>query len=353
MEGDQNTVGSAIRFNLFESFATSELTHSGIWAWILQSLDENAPEVMHELRAPARALMNRLDAPQVGPRVRVDREKKLPNPAGRVDIEVSSDGTPVLVIETKVKARPDLEQLQRYGEAYEAMGHRPTVAILSTTIDDLFNDREASFIGPKSLLDVLRAGEYDSDLMRQYVEWMDHNVRARQAGIDAALGAAPAACAAALVSSAVQWAVMCRIGDAIGGPPAAGLFSGRNLGGSAWTQLCFSPYSPPDFDMLFYRLEAWEGGGAQFTLRQYRKVADIGKQARLEKLRQLFEAAAGPSMRIFDTSPKRAKKGAGEAQVAQVKIPHGTMGAVLDALPQVHERFVASLHQAGWPMGPC
>jgi len=34
-------VKHAMAFNIFQRFATSELTHSGIWAWIIQSLDDD------------------------------------------------------------------------------------------------------------------------------------------------------------------------------------------------------------------------------------------------------------------------------------------------------------------------
>jgi len=339
-------------FNLFHRFATSELTHSGIWAWILQSLDDAAPANVHELRPAARALLARIGVARFDSPIVVRRERKLPRDAGRVDIEAIDRDGRVVVIETKVQARPDLAQRQRYEDAYRAEHDLAGVAIVSTTHDEPWNEIGLRHVGAGDLLTILRAGEYESDLVRQYVAWLDHVLAVRRAEFERAMGDDPMASSQALEGGAAQWSFMCLLGDRIGGRTAARLSAGNSRGGSAWTQLEFSPGGAPSFDRLFYRLESWPGKAAEFTLRQYQKPSDAEKPVRLQKLRAMFRDAAAGSPLAFDTGPKRARTDVMEAKVAQVTIRAVPVAAVLAHLPDVHEKFVIALREMGWPLGP-
>lgn len=339
-------------FNLFSRFATSELTHSGVWAWILQSLDPDCPQELHELRVPARALLDHLGAPLEGA-LMVRREQKLAGGAGRIDIETEDAHGRVVVIETKVQAAPDVAQRERYAAAYRAQGRNlVAITILSTTFDEPWNMRGVEHLGATEILALLRAGSYATETMRQYLAWLEDVVVRRQAALTAVLSHDTAAAREALRDPAAQWGVMSRLGDLLGGPGVARLYRGQNLDGSYWTQLSFAPGAPPDYDALFYRLES--RAVAEFTLRQYLKPASPSKVARLDWLRGRFRAAqvaAGQSL-VFDTDPRFARREVQEAKVAQITVPPSSLSVLLDELPAVHEAFVKDLRIAGWPLGP-
>jgi hypothetical protein len=340
-------------FNLFARFATSELTHSGIWAWVLQSLDPDCPPELHELRAPARALLTRLGVELAGA-VTVRREVSLPGRAGRVDVEVEDEQGRVVVIETKVKATPDLAQRERYADAYRESGRKlVAITILSTTFEEPWGHGDAEHLGATDVLDIVRAGIYRTDTMQQYSAWLEDVVRSRQDELAAALGDDPAVALQALKTPAVQWGVMSILRQRLGGSRAVRLYCGRNLDGSPWTQLAFAPGAAPDFDALFYRLEC-RGAAAEFTLRQYLKPAPPSKSGRLDWLRGEFQkaqATAVPGL-VLDTEPRFARREVQEAKVAQYTLPPGNLSALLRDLPAVHERFVTVLRSTGWPIGP-
>lgn len=340
-------------FNVFQRFATSELTHSGIWGWILQSLDDDAPPHFHELRPAARALLASVGVTDFLSPVTVVRERKLSGRAGRVDIEVTDARGRVVVFETKIQARPDLAQRQRYENSYRAEGHDlAAVAILSTTYEEPWATDPPPYLGAEALLAILHAGHYKSDLMMQYVAWLDALIQSRKDTLSRAVGVDARVVGEALQSAAAQWAVMRRLGETIGGPAVANLYCGQNKDGSPWTQLSFSPGATPQFDALFYRLESWRGVPAQFTLRQYQKPASSDKPVRLERLRAMFADAAAKSSLSVDTQLRGARRQALEAKIAQVTMPPATMTDLLAQLPAIHQRFVSMLTAIGWPMGP-
>jgi len=341
----------SMEFNLFHRFATSELTHSGIWAWIIQSLDDDAPPELHELRPAARSLLKRMGVTEFESPVSVRRERSLEGDAGRVDIEAIDGRGRVVVIETKVSSAPDVMQRQRYADKYRSSGENLAgIAIVSTRFDEPWNDIGISHVGASDLLLVLRGIAYEQSVMRQYIAWLENTIRSRSAEVESALSSDPDECSVALQSAAAQWGVMRRLGEVLGGPKCGQLTAGQNNDGSAWTQLRFSPGAPPAFDALFYRLESWNGRAAQFTLRQYQNPADDEKVNRLRRLREMFrEATVGCSV-PFDTEPKRARMRAAEAKIAQVLFPQGTMAAVLTHLPTVHGTFLEQLRAAGWPL---
>jgi len=361
--GSSDVMGPAklpIDFNVFERFATSELTHSGIWGWILQSLDPDCPEELHELRAPARALLKRLNV-QLDGRISVQREVKLHGSAGRVDIEVTDQNSRVVVIETKVKAAPDVAQRERYAAAYRAAQRAQNtprrliaITILSTTFDEPLDRTDIGYIGAAEILDILHAGRYQGQLINQYTTWLDYTLKTRKANVDKALGRDPIVARDALRDGAAQWGVMRSVRDQLGGQAAASLYCGRNLDGSAWTQVAFTSGCTSDCDQLFYRLES-RGDAAEFTLRQYGKPITPGKADRLDRLRQWFREAmmaSGCPANYFDTTPRYARRDVQEAKVAQVTIPSATAADLLERLPSVHAAFARRLGDEGWPLGP-
>ena len=176
------------QFNLFTNFATSELTHSGVWGWILQSLDPDCPAELRELRRPAMALLDRLNSRLDGA-ISVRRECKLSAGRGRVDIEVKDELGQTVVIETKVKAAPDVAQRERYAAAYgeKLVG----ITILSTGFDDPWNHPGAGYLGAKDVLEILEQGDYESQTMRQYVAWLRGLIALRQERLCRALGEDP------------------------------------------------------------------------------------------------------------------------------------------------------------------
>lgn len=347
----------ALRFNLFYRFATSELTHSGIWAWILQSLDSDCPDSYRELRPAARALLDAMGVGEVRSPISVRREWPLPGGAGRVDIEMAYGTEQVVVIETKVKARPDAAQRERYAAAYRAAGHRLAgIAILSTTFDEPLGGSNRRHLGASALLRVLRAQpSYQLDIMQQYVAWLEHVIAARAEAVTRALSEDLADSSAALLTQEAQWGVMRMLAQGIGDAGAMSLSAGTNNGGSRWTQLTFSRGGAPNFDALFYRLDARPNCRAELTLRQYQKPAAPDKQNRLMMLRALFRESVqevGTPMGVFDTQPKWARLRAEEAQVAQAAIAGDvTLPLLLAHLPRVHNAFARRLRQLGWPMG--
>lgn len=347
----ENIVTPSLNFNLFQRFATSELTHSGIWGWIVQSLDDACPPELHELRPAASALLARIGVKQLESPIVVTRERTLSGEAGRVDLEVKS-GRGVVVLETKVKARPDLAQRDRYEAAYQ--GELLGIAIISTTFDEPWDEVGLKHVGAADLLMVLKAGRYKSDVMQQYVAWLEATLAERTAALDRALCDDADICCKALRNPSAQWGVMRQIAGEIGASTDTRLDAGQNRDGSAWTQLSFSPGGPPHYDALFYRIESRDSHAAEFTLRQYQKPADSQKAERLIRLRKIFGEAVSASVcpMGFNTAPRYARMRAQEAKVAQVTIPDATPAELIAYLPPVHRRFAERIEEAGWPLGP-
>ncbi len=225
-----------IEFNIFQRFATNELTHSGIWAWILQSLDDDAPAELHELRPAAQRLLRRMDVLDFESPVKVLREQTLGGAAGRVDIEAVDGLGRVVVLETKVSSAPDATQRQRYADWYRAIGGKLVgIAIVSTRFDEPWNDIGNDHVGASDLLEVLGTQAYGQSIMRQYFAWLDNAIQTRRAQVESALTDDPAECGTALRSPAAQWGVMQRLGEALGGRTCGRLTAGQNNDGSAWT----------------------------------------------------------------------------------------------------------------------
>ena len=114
---------------------TSELSHSALWAWILQSLDSDDPP----LEGPnclANGLIKFLAIRQIKPPVTVNTEVKLPG-GGRLDIELRDGSGTVLAIENKVKANPTKAQLDKYRESIPDSSNLH-LALISTAFDEHF-----------------------------------------------------------------------------------------------------------------------------------------------------------------------------------------------------------------------
>ena len=181
-------VEGPLRFNLFERFAPSELSHSAFWAWVLQSVHPDCPDDLKANQSIARAMMAEIGATRMGNKWKVTTEDYLGTGKGRVDILVVDENDQTVVLETKVSAVPREAQLEGYRAQLESRlgpgrGKLAGAAILSAHWWRPEALPDINYVGLQSMQCVLSAARNPHPLVAEYAGWVD----ARRAYFDSLL----------------------------------------------------------------------------------------------------------------------------------------------------------------------
>lgn len=167
------------RPNIFD-FATSELSHSAYWAWILDCLDYPDDEFAAP-RKVALGLLEQIGASDFAPPFVIEREVSL-GPKSRVDICLTekreidgklADGKK-LFIENKVKdTAPWRDQVNRYSEF---LGDGDRIAVVSAAFDLSVEDQiiDPALCGHAGLEEIIRiekAVEDSHPLVGDHYRW--------------------------------------------------------------------------------------------------------------------------------------------------------------------------------------
>lgn len=126
-----------MKHNLFRQ-APREMSNSAFWAWVLQSVDSD-DQLLTDVRQLGEIVLADLGVGQFVVPVCARTEKRLGRSA-QIDIHWADAGETVLLIENKVEAIPDLNQLERFDNWAETQPGVILRAVFSTGIDDFVRD---------------------------------------------------------------------------------------------------------------------------------------------------------------------------------------------------------------------
>lgn len=319
--------------------APSEMSHSGFWAWFLESNKANTgPRA--KLRARARKVIAEL-APS-GTTLRADENcsvmTEVPVDSGRLDIEVSCDEFSI-AIENKVRALIDPTQLERYQQG--KVTRKPTSFILMSLAFD--EDTRSSI--PNSwryveLDEMMRwlaptAGQHA--ITDEYLQYLSAEKEARTKIEIDARSPDRARYECALGKKRGQWLWIEQLRQ------RANLsFAGEcktNIGGGVMTQLRVANHP----QILFFRLDWARVGGFYLSFRQY--APEDNSQSRrnaLESLRARWsEAAAEVGLGL---KMSRLSRGTKETKVAQYAFAeNGGPEAVVDGVARLYKVFTKKI----------
>ena len=255
------------KYNLFQ-FAPGELSHSAVWAWILQSLDATQPE-RAGVRALAEGFVRWLRAPEACGEVTVKTERWI-GAAGRLDIWADI-GSCIIVIENKVSANPNREQVERYLRELKAGEKEVVLCLMSASFDEdvrtgIQKIAGVRYCGLSELVTLVAPHRATHPLLGEYTEWLTDLREKREFLARQALSDDLAQVQQALSNVEGQWALLRALGRVVPGHQ----HRGTNLDGTPWTQLMFHP-GDDQRDALFYRVDRSKRG-AYLAVRQWQRT---------------------------------------------------------------------------------
>jgi hypothetical protein len=336
------------RPNIF-NFATSELSHSAYWAWILDCL--NYPD--EEFAAPrevAIGLLKQIGASDFAPPFVVDREVTL-DAKSRVDICLTEkrevDGEPTvgkkLLIENKVSDNaPWHEQVERYRQF---LGEGDHIAVVSTAFDLDVRDHNAgdALCGYAGLEEIYRNEKDVADrhvLVGDHYEWVRDKLHEWIAIDRKARSSVREEYEEALATPEGQWMLMDYLTEGIAGHRRSGI----NRGGTPRTRCRFADGDGKTHDAISYRIDRRKDG-YYFAVCQYQKEPTKGKGDRLNQLRDWWSVAAKDSYLEWSSRTGHGKK---TSTIALLFFEDNPPESVAEELPKIHQKFSSMLRSAGW-----
>ena len=356
MMTDQDHHEHDLKYNLF-SFATSELSHSAFWAWVLQNLDAPGSREVDEIKVVARRLLECIKVEKDPQKVKVSTEHILPGRLGRADIHVMLDDRDEVIIETKVTATPNADQLETYRQHQAAEGGAVHLAILTTAFDADVRELVAGNEGWKFIdmdrieTDLLKDDDFSHPLLRDYSRWLNAEIACRERIKSHCKSTDTDVLTCALRTRVGQWHLMSDLVEGMGGRQ----YRGTNVGGRPWTQFSFCNASADhDYDGLFYRIDIGSEG-PYLSLRQYQwdpSPSVEAKRARLVRLQELWEDTwkeRGEGLRPR-WSRKGGRRGVKESEIGWFLLTEVPPAELRPLLAQVHRHFTEALRRDGWPV---
>lgn len=332
--------------NIFD-FATSELSHSAFWAWVLRCTDLPADcGRLARPRALGRALLARVGIHGVVTPVVVKTEQPIDR-RSRLDIEWRDAGGQGqhLVVENKVSALVDRQQLKRYEASLPSSARRMVVC---TSAPEDLPERVHDWVclDLPRVVALVAPHQGGHDLLDAYYDWAHRELESRLS-IDAAILDGDAAeFSEAFNSHRGQWVFLQHVTQDFEGHFRRGV----NLGGRRWTQKVVGVYrSEGGKDEIFYRVDRRKNG-PYLALRQGswddKQGGDYTKAgARLKVLRAAFRAAverAGGELRLGRPS----NKGKAESDIAIFWLRENSIEELRQRLVEVHDEFRAAVRLA-------
>ena len=252
------------RPNIFD-FASSELSHSGYWAWILDCLNYPDDEFAGP-REVALGLLEQIGASDFAPPFSVEREVTL-GPKSRVDICLTekreADGKLTvgkkLFIENKVSDNaPWHEQVERYRQF---LGDGDRIAVVSAAFDlgvrgEGEDDALCGYAGLEEIFCIEEIAADRHPLVGDHYAWVKDRLlswisigRKSCSSVKEEYEEAPA-------TPEGQSILM----DFLTGGIAGHRHSGHNVGGKPWTQCRFADGDEETHDAIFYRIDRLKNG---------------------------------------------------------------------------------------------
>lgn len=339
-------MSTEIRHNLFR-FATSELSHSAFWAWILQSAEAADSQILEGPREAGLRLLRALGLDNTPRSVEVKTEVPLPS-SGRVDIRSVVDNTVLVVIENKVSALPYKEQLERYKHSLSDNPQTVVPAIISCAFDRHVRQgiEKAGvwhYLGADELLELVEPESGRHPLLDDYIEWLRKTIADRDALRTKACSSSYADIEDALGTREGQWEFL---ESAVRG--LQGEFSlGTNRGGRPWTQFWFCN-AQDDADGLFWRVDVG-GRGPYLAFRQYQsepRPTTDAKMERRDKLRRIWNQVVDDLEPGFVVA-KPGNRGTYESEVGVLLLRDNPPSRIIEQLPRVHQELVRRLGEHG------
>jgi hypothetical protein len=347
-----------LKHNLFR-FASSELSHSAFWAWVLQSLDAPANRDLETAQELAEALLIEIGAPLPQTDIEVETEVSIAD--GRLDIRAMIDGETLLIIENKTSISPNVEQLLGYQEELEQKEDQNLhLAIISTAFDRHVSNEikgmEWVFLDVKILTRLLNSMTKEHPLVNDYSEWLRVERERREVIEKQALSDSYEKLKKGLTTPLGQWILMSRVmaeANSQAGTRGKQYRGGEGQGGRPWTQFRFTPKKPaPERDALFYRIDRYSKG-FYFSLRQYQYKPTPNwdaKRQRLEHLRALWKRASKQENEMLVSTPPRDNNAEKESKISMYYLDENPPSILIQEIPKVHRAFVEALREDEWPL---
>lgn len=329
-----------LKHNIFR-FATSELSHSALWAWVLQSLD-SSDQALEGPKRLANRLIEFLGIPQISTSVTVDTEFKLPH-GGRLDIKLTDESGVVLVIENKVKAIPTRRQLDGYRGSLKESDSLYLV-LMSTAFDEHMRvELPWRYVGVDDLLDLVRSANTGHLFLNDYQAWLEKLQKHRSAIKQGVFSDNSGVRSNALRDVLGQWLFMKRATRMIEGRQ----YRGMNRGGTPWTEFAFVKDEEAR-DALYYRIDSRKQG-PYLSLCQYQKQPNPSWQAKRERLNLLRQSwrDACADHGLGEHLRKSSSHGVKQSEVGWFSLAEMDLDTLFSRLPVVHSGFLDKIKILG------
>ena len=331
---------SELIHNLFK-YATSELSHSAYWAWIISSLQVPDQQDLAGPRRIAQRIFDYCNINKPDPPLEVDTEVQHDEaPNSRIDVLVRSDDKPVVAIENKVQALISVDQVERYRDALGC-----DVICFSTSFD-VGRDLPEYYLDLDALIEISEVEAASHPLVADHVEWMKQLKAERKQLYCLATSGSVESQLEALSRAEGQWYYMQWLTDCIDGSQYRGTSHGR-----PWTQLRFY-HGHNRRDSLFYRIDKYKKG-YYVSLRQYQKPPQPSwdeKERRRDQLRQIWQECFERVSPSLDRN-KPNNRGKNESEIACFLVHQQDPKHFKKGLSKLHEAFVEALIDQGWSEG--
>ena len=333
-EGDRAMIE---RHNFFR-FATTEMSNSAFWGWVLQSADADDPS-LQEVRRLAEIVLRDLAIAPVPP-IKVTLEYLLKG-HGRIDLHWQDASGNILLIENKVSAIPDEQQCRNYtNSANTHIGIKK--AIFSIANDDL--DREKIpvdwiYIDIGKQIAWMEEISSAHPILRDFRNFLVARHSLRQAERQDVMSSDPVRYNRGFETHAGQTEFMLRLKSFLGEDfiYKPSIEKNANFGYPAY-QLWF--YYPPDDGKLLFRLDVRASRWC-LMLRLYKDDQQLLDNTRFNRISELWAAAVQESQAILIPSriPELRLKQR-ECNVAKYDFDANPPTVLLQEIPKALKAFM-------------
>jgi hypothetical protein len=359
-----------LKYNLFE-FASSELSHSALWAWIIRSVDSQS--YRYELpKKIARSFLRDFVGTSfdMGTPFIVKREYYPPGDNKAViDIFVSYESNgrlSAIVIENKLKDVIDCGQIDKIHTSFDNTDN-VTYLLLNTgydfmvkglcgdikdTVRILERFKDWTIIGIERILSLLNRfvdEMNNSVIIADYYDWLKYKYTYYRELEDNAFSADDKDVEYALSKPEGQWFFMKSIFSGINGIQ----YNGNNIGGAPWTQFRFFQLSKedPEYERfrcsIFYRIDRTKREGYYLRLNTYYGDGILEhEKPTLDELRRHYRNLMSPIPLESKTVDGYNEK---ENVIGAIVIEDNSPNEIKTQIPYFHGEFKRILINKGWP----
>jgi hypothetical protein len=364
-------VENRLKYNLFE-YATTELSHSALWAWILRSADSQSDRYKLAKRIALSFFRSFVDNSfNTGSAFTVKREYcplKGSKPMIDVYVAAESEGKRrIIVIENKLKdviSSGQIESIQTSFSREDNVTYIFLNAAYDVMLSGLWEDindtvrvltkfKSWTFVGVERIIHLLNEFVNEmgqSPIIADYYDWLIYKSKYYSMLEDKAFSANYEDVAYALGKPEGQWFFMKSVFSGVNGIQ----YNGNNTGGTPWTQFRFFQLSKedPEYERfrgsIFYRIDRTKIGGYYLRLNTYHGdgMLEHEKQA-LDELRVYYR-------NLMNSIPLESKTvdsyyNKKENIIGEVLIGDNPPSEMKTQMPVFHEQLKRLLISKGWP----